>query len=123
MKQKTVTTQVRIPESLHESIKNDADERASSMNAEIVRRLEDFDGAKRGLAEVKLLQEKSDIVFSETQAAAAEYKQAFAQHKEITRQAILLMIDFIADKDKTPEKERDMSLALLRFLSSVDKPL
>lgn len=86
------------------------------MNAEIIEQL-------RVVGDVQKNIEARDAVLAEMKEAAAEYKQAFAQHKEITRQAILLMIDFIADKDKTPEKERDMSLALLRFLSSVDRPL
>lgn len=86
------------------------------MNAEIIEQL-------RVVGDVQKNIEARDAVLAEMKEAVEKYQQLYASREDITRRAILLMIDFIADKDKTPEKERDMSLALLRFLSSVDKPL
>lgn len=86
------------------------------MNAEIIEQL-------RVVGDVQKNIEARDAVLAEMKEAVEKYQQLCASREDITRQAILLMIDFIAGKDKTPERERDMSLALLRFLSSVDKPL
>lgn len=107
---------LRLPKELQGSLNEAASKTGRSMNSEIVERLYAVGDVQKNI-------EARDAVLAEMKEAVEKYQQLYASREDITRRAILLMIDFIADKDKTPERERDMSLALLRFLSSVDKPL